>query len=232
MKTIGLIGGMGWQSTLDYYRIMNEAMEERTGGQHAAKIVIISLDFKEIELLIINNDFEIMTKIIIAAARKIERAGADLLLIGANTMHYIAQEVQQSIGISLVNITDVTIQKIKEKGLNKIGLLGTKFTMEQNFYKERIREKGIEVVVPELPDRDFIQHTITSELFKAILRPESKRRFLDIINDLVSKGAQGIILGCTEIPILIKQNDCSVPVFDTTEIHAKAAVDLAISTES
>jgi len=229
MKTIGLIGGTGWQSTLDYYRILNETMMERTGGKHFAKIVLISLDFKEVESFIINHDFNGLSLMMVKTAQSLEKAGAELMMIGANTMHLFAPEVQQSINIPLVHIADVTIRKIKEKGLDKIGLLGTKFTMEHDFYKDRIRENGIGVLVPESSDRDFIQNTITSELFQAILKPESKQRFLNIIESLVTRGAQGIILGCTEIPLLIKQNDCKVPVFDTTEIHAKAAVELAIS---
>jgi len=229
MKTIGLIGGTGWQSTLDYYRIMNETTMERTGGRHFAKIVLISLDFKQVEQFIINNDFKGLSLMMVKTAQSLEKAGAELMMIGANTMHLFAPEVQQSINIPLVHIADVTIRKIKEKGLDKIGLLGTKFTMEHDFYKDRIRENGIGVLVPESSDRDFIQNTITSELFQAILKPESKQRFLNIIESLVTRGAQGIILGCTEIPLLIKQNDCKVPVFDTTDIHAKAAVELAIS---
>jgi len=227
MKTIGLIGGMGWQSTLEYYRIINETMLSRTGNGHAAKIIIDSLDFGEVEDLIHRNDFAGLTTMLVHSARKLELAGAELLLIGANTMHFVAPEVSRNVSIPLVHIVDVTIEKIREKGLSKVGLLGTKFTMEQDFFKQRLMQHGIKAIVPELVERAFIHRTIFTELFIGKINPVSKTRFLKIIGSLIEGGAQGIILGCTEIPMLIKQDDCPVPVFDTTLIHSVAAVDLA-----
>jgi aspartate racemase len=227
MKTIGLIGGMNWQSTIEYYRIINNEVLRRTSGKHAAKIVIDSVDFGEVYMLFSNRDFEGLTTLLINSAQKLEKAGAELLMIGANTMHFAAESVQAGICVPLVNIMDATIEAIRAKGLTKVGLLGTKFTMEQDFFKQRLIANGIDVVVPGTEDREFIHQTIFTELFNATINPESKKRFLSIMDGLASEGAQGIILGCTEIPLLIKQEDTALPVFDTTEIHAKAAVELA-----
>jgi aspartate racemase len=228
MKTIGLIGGMSWQSTIEYYRIINSAVARRTKGKHAAKIVIDSVDFGEVEVLISNQDFAGLTALLVNSAQKLENAGAELLMIGANTMHFAAEQVQDSISIPLVNIVDATTEAIQAKSLTKVGLLGTKFTMEQDFFKQWLIANDIDVNVPEAEDREFIHQTIFRELFSAHINPESKKRFLRIIDSLVKQGAQGVILGCTEIPLLIKQEDCNVPVFDTTEIHALAAVELAL----
>lgn len=227
MKTIGLIGGMSWQSTIEYYRIINSAVVQRTKGKHAAKIVIDSVDFGEVEVLISNQDFAGLTALLVNSAKKLENAGAELLMIGANTMHFAAEPVQESISIPLVNIVDATIEAIQAKSLTKVGLLGTKFTMEQDFFKKRLIANDIDVNVPGAEDREFIHQTIFKELFNAHINPESKKRFLSIMNGLAGEGAQGIILGCTEIPLLIKQKDTALPVFDTTEIHALAAVELA-----
>lgn len=227
MKTIGLIGGMSWQSTIEYYRIINSVVVRRTKGKHAAKIVIDSVDFGEVEVLISNQDFAGLTALLVNSAQKLEKAGAELLMIGANTMHFAAEPVQESISIPLVNIVDATIEAIQAKSLTKVGLLGTKFTMEQDFFKQRLRTKGIEVNVPGAEDREFIHQTIFRELFNATINPDSKKRFLSIMNGLAGEGAQGIILGCTEIPLLIKQEDTVLPVFDTTEIHSLAAIELA-----
>jgi aspartate racemase len=227
MKKIGLIGGTSWQSTLDYYRIINEAVMERVAG-HSARIVIDSLDFGEVEAFIKEKNFPGIYQMLINSARILENAGAELLLIGANTMHMAAAEVQASINIPLVHVVDATILKIREKKLSSVILLGTQFTMEQNFFKDRLVQQGIEVFVPELKDREFIHSIIFSELFKRIINPATKRRVLGIIDSLIKQGAQGVILGCTELPLLLSQNDCSIPVFDTTEIHSKAAVELAL----
>jgi aspartate racemase len=227
MKTIGLIGGMNWQSTIEYYRIINNEVLRRTKGKHAARIIIDSVDFGEVYMLFSNQDFEGLTVLLINSAQKLEKAGAELLMIGANTMHFAAESVKNNIGVPLVNIVDVTIEAIQTKGLSKVGLLGTKFTMEQDFFKSRLRSNGIEVNVPGEEDREFIKQTIFKELFLAYINPESKKRFLSIMETLAGDGAQGIILGCTEIPMLIKQEDTALPVFDTTEIHALATVEQA-----
>jgi aspartate racemase len=227
MKTIGLIGGMSWQSTIDYYRIINEAVVSRTKGKHSAKILIDSVDFGNVEDFLRNKDFPGLTTFLINSARKLELAGAELLMIGANTMHFAAESVKQNISIPLVNIVDETVKVIRAKSLTKVGLLGTKFTMEQDFFKKRLIANGITVNIPGLEDRNFIHRVIFKELFSAYINPVSKKRFLSIMDALEGDGAQGIILGCTEIPLLIRQEDTVMPVFDTTEIHALAAVELA-----
>jgi len=227
MKTIGLIGGMSWQSTIDYYRFMNMEVLNRTNGKHEAKIIIDSVDFGEVEAFMKEKDFEGIRTMMVKSARRLEKAGADLVMIGANTMHFAAEQVQDSISIPLINIVDATIQAIQAKSLTKVGLLGTKFTMEQDFFKKRLIADDIDVNVPGAEDREFIHQTIFKELFNAHINPESKKRFLSIMDGLAGEGAQGIILGCTEIPLLIKQEDTALPVFDTTEIHALAAVELA-----
>jgi aspartate racemase len=196
-------------------------------GKHAAKIIIDSVDFGEVDSLISSRDFAGLTALLVDSARKLERAGAELLMIGANTMHFAAEPVQAGINIPLVSIVDATMATVKARGLSRVGLLGTKFTMEQEFFKQRLRENSIGVNIPDAEDREFIQQTIFKELFRAYLNPESKKRFLSIMEALAAEGAQGIILGCTEIPLLIKQSDAALPVFDTTEIHAMAAVELA-----
>jgi len=227
MKTIGLIGGMSWQSTIDYYRFMNLEVLRRTNGKHEAKIIIDSVDFAEVEAFMKKKDFKGIKDMMVNSARRLERAGADLLLIGANTIHFAAETVQENISIPLVHIVDATIDAIRSKSLTKVGLLGTKFTMEEDFFKQKLIDGGIGVLVPDQADREFIHHTIFSELFTATIIPETKRRYFTIMDRLASNGAQGIILGCTEIPILIKQEDTALPVFDTTEIHSLAAVELA-----
>ncbi len=229
MKTIGLIGGLSWQSTIDYYRFINNAVVRRTKGKHAAKIVIDSIDFGEVETLMRNEDFTGLTAMLVNSAQKLENAGAELLIIGANTMHFAADTVKESINIPLVNIVDATIAAIQAKGLTKVGLLGTKFTMEQDFFRQWLIANDIDVAVPGAEDREFIQQTIFRELFRATINPESKKRFLSIMDALAHEDAQGIILGCTEIPLLIKQEDTVLPVFDTTEIHALAAVEMSFN---
>ena len=229
MKTAGLIGGMSWESTLEYYRIMNETVKEKLGGLHSAKCIIYSFDFEEIERLQHEGKWDKLAEIMINAAQRLEKAGADFVIICTNTMHKVADEVQRSISIPLLHIADVTAEKIKEKGLKKVGLLGTRFTMEEGFYRERLRKKhGIDVVIPEENEREFVHRVIYDELCLGIVKHESKEKFKEIIEGLVSRGAEGIILGCTEIPLLIEQEDADVPIFDTTAIHAKAAVEFAL----
>jgi len=229
MKTIGLIGGMSWQSSLEYYRIINETVEKKLGGFHSAKSVMISVDFAEIEQLQHAQKWKKATEMMIEAAQSVEKAGAELLVICTNTMHKMAEEVQASIEIPLIHIVDVTGEAIMALGLRKVGLLGSRFTMEEGFYKERLRRKyGIDVLVPEEKDRRYIHTIIYHELCKGILRKVTQAKFKKIIDRLISFGAEGVILGCTEIPLLVKQKDYAIPLFDTTTLHAQAAVDFAL----
>ena len=229
MKTIGLIGGMSWESSQEYYRIINETVKERLGGFHSAKIIMYSVDFEEIEKLQHQGQWKELTEIMIDAAQRVERAGADFVVLCTNTMHKMADEVQQNIKIPLLHIADATAEKIEEKGLRKIGLLGTKFTMEEDFYKGRLKEKyALNVIVPNKEERQIVHDVVYKELCIGKIKHTSKEQFKKIIQNLVSNGAEGIILGCTEIPLLIKQEDVEVPLFDTTMIHAKAAAEYAI----
>ncbi len=230
MKTIGLIGGMSWESSIEYYRIINETVRERLGGFHSARSVMYSVDFAEIEVLQKEARWEEATRLMVDAAHHVERGGADFILICTNTMHWMAEEVQRKTNIPLLHIADATAERIREQSLRKIGLLGTRFTMEENFYKGRLSEKhGLEVIVPDQDGREVIHDVIFGELVLGIIRPASKTKYLKIIDDLVEKGAEGIILGCTEIALLVGQGDVHIPVFDTTYIHATAAVEMALA---
>jgi aspartate racemase len=229
MKTIGLIGGMSWESSLEYYRIINETTKRKLGGFHSAKSILYSVDFEEIERLQHQGAWDDLTKVMIRAAQSLERAGAELLVICTNTMHKMADDVQTSIRIPLLHIADATAEQIKLLNLHTVGLLGTKFTMEQDFYRGRLSEKfGLEVLIPADDERDIVHRVIYDELCLGTIRESSKFEYLRIINNLVKRGAQGIILGCTEIPLLLKQEDVAVPIFDTTTIHAKHAVEVAL----
>lgn len=228
MKTIGIIGGITWYSTLDYYRLLNEMVNKRLGDAHAAKLLLSSLDFAEIKNLTEKKDWDSIATIMCREAKILENSGASCLLIGANTMHHVADKVQASIAIPLIHIADAVANVIKPMGLKKIALLGTKYTMQMDFYKDKLLNHGISTIIPGEKDIEFINQSIYTEFSKGIFLPETKKRYLEIINTLVDAGAEGIILGCTEIPILIKQEDCIVPVFDTTAIHVKAAVDFAL----
>ena len=230
MKTIGLIGGMSWESSAEYYRIINETMKEKLGGLHSAKCIMYSVDFEEIEKLQHAGKWKEATEVMIDAARRVEKGGADFIVICTNTMHKMADEVQSSITIPLLHIADATAEKIRSKGLKKVGLLGTKFTMEEDFYKGRLSNTfGLDVIIPEEDEREIVHDIIYKELCLGEIKKSSKKKFKKIIENLVSRGAEGIILGCTEIPLLIKQEDCSVPLFDTTEIHARSAVELSLA---
>ena len=229
MKTIGLIGGLSWESSKEYYRIINETVNERLGGLHSAKCILYSLDFAESREIQQTKGWDEMTKILIDTAQRLEAAGADIVLICTNTMHKFMPEIQREIHVPILHIADATAEKVLEKGLKKVGLLGTKMTMEEDFYKGRIGEKfGINVLVPDKDERDFIETVIIDELCVGKMNASSKKRFKQIIGKLVENGVEGIILGCTEIPLLIKQGDVNVPIFDTAEIHAKAAVEYAL----
>ena len=229
MKTIGLIGGMSWESSMEYYRIINEAIHEKLGGLHSAKIIMYSVDFAEIEPLQHQGRWEEATRLMIAAARQVESGGADFLLICTNTMHKLAAKVQKQIGIPLIHIADATAAQIKDQGIGKIGLLGTKFTMEEDFYRGRLSERyGLDVILPKREEREIVHRVIYDELCLGKIKPSSKMQYIHIIDNLVGDGAEGIILGCTEIGLLIKEEDIQVPLFDTTKIHALAAVEYAL----
>lgn len=229
MKIIGLIGGMSWESSLEYYRIINEAAKEKLGRFHSAKSLMYSVDFEEIEILQHQGKWDKATELMIDAAQRVEKGGADLVIICTNTMHKMADEVQKSLKIPLLHIADATAEEIKKQGLKKVGLLGTKFTMEEDFYKGRLSEKfGLEVIIPNEEERQLIHNILYSELCLGEIKSQSKEKFIEIIKNLAASGAEGVILGCTEIPLLISQEDCEVPLFDTTRIHARFAVEYAL----
>jgi len=229
MKVIGLIGGMSWESSAVYYDIINRTVKEKLGGHHSCDCLMYSVDFAVIEKLQHEGDWDQLTLIMIDAAQRLERGGAELLVIATNTMHKMASEMEKSIKIPLIHIVDTIADKIKAQGLTKVALLGTRFTMEQDFYKGRLTEKhAIEVIIPDLPGIESVHRIIYEELVHGIIKEESRQDYLRIIQELIDRGAQGIILGCTEIPLLVKQADCAVPVFDTTKIHAVRAVEIAL----
>lgn len=229
MKTIGLIGGMSWESSLEYYRIINETTKQKLGGFHSSKSILYSVDFEEIERLQHQGRWDELTQIMVRAAQSLERAGADLMLICTNTMHKMADDVQASIGIPLLHIADATGKQIQHQNLHTVGLLGTKFTMEQEFYRGRLAEKfGLKVLIPPDDEREIVHSVIYQELCLGDVKESSRDEYIRIINNLVHRGAEGIVLGCTEIPLLIKQQDVSVPIFDTTTIHARRAVEMAL----
>lgn len=230
MKKIGLIGGMSWESTVDYYKILNQEVKSELGEPHSAEIIMHSVDFAEIEKLQSEGSWDKLSEKMIDIAEELEAAGAEMLLICANTMHQMAPEVQRKINIPLLHIADAAAEKIEADGYKKVGLLGTKYTMEGSFYKNRINENfDIEVIIPESEERDYIHQIIYQELISGILKDQSRQQFKKIIDNLRKKGAEAIILGCTEIPLLIKAEDSSLPIFNTTELHAKKAVDFALS---
>lgn len=229
MKTIGIIGGLTWVSTIEYYRLINEMVNNKLGGAEAARIILYSVNFGDIKTLTEANDWEGLTKIISDAAKKVEQAGAECLLVGANTMHKIADAVQDAIQIPLIHIATETASEIKKKELKTVALLGTKYTMQLDFYKQKLLDQGISTLIPDKADIDYINTCIYQEMSKGIFLPERKQGFIRIINSLIEQGAEGVILGCTEIPILIKQEDFTIPVFDTTHIHSEAAVEFALA---
>lgn len=226
---MGLIGGMSWESSLEYYRIINQTVKQKLGGLHSAKCIMYSVDFDEVEKLQHQAKWKEATALMIDAAQKIERAGAEFVLICTNTMHKMAEDVQKSIQIPLLHIADVTAENIKGQGLKKVGLLGTKFTMEEDFYRGRLEEKhGIEVIIPDEEERQIIHNILYDELCLGEIKKTSKEKFKKIMDHLAVRGAEGIILGCTEIPLIVHQKDYGIPLFDTTAIHAKAAVSFAL----
>lgn len=229
MKTIGLIGGMSWESSLEYYRIINETIKKRLGGFHSAKSLMYSVDFQEIETLQHLGRWEDATRMMIDAAQRVERGGADFVVICTNTMHLMAEDVRNNIEIPLLHIADVTAAKIKENGHTTVGLLGTRFTMEKEFYKGRLKERfGIDVLIPAETERKAIHTILYDELCLGSICAESKEKFQNIIANLEERGAEGIILGCTEIPLIVKQEDYEICLYDTTTLHAQAAVDYSL----
>jgi aspartate racemase len=230
MKTIGLIGGMSWESSQEYYRIINEGIHARLGGVHSGKIAMVSIDFAEMEILQKQGRWEEATAMMLATARQVKAAGADFIVICTNTQHRDAEDVQRATGLPLLHIADATAEKICTLGLRKIALLGTRFTMEQDFYKGRLEHNfGLEVLIPGPEEREIVHRVIYDELVVGTINPASKAQYREIIAGLAVRGAQGIILGCTEIGLLVKQADSPVPLFDTTQIHAEAAVEYALN---
>ncbi|EJQ89493.1 aspartate/glutamate racemase family protein [Bacillus toyonensis] len=228
MKTIGLIGGMSWESTSEYYRILNEEIKSRLGGLHSAKCLINSVDFEEIERFQSNGDWDGAGEVLGNAAYSLQKGGADFIIICTNTMHKVVEKIKENINIPVLHIADTTAKEIKRKGIQTIGLLGTKYTMEQDFYKSRIEENNIKVIVPVEKNREKLNEIIYTELCLGKITSQSREYYKRVIEELVQKGAQGIILGCTEIGLLIKQEDVLVPIFDTTVIHAMEAVNVSL----
>lgn len=229
MRTIGLLGGMSWESTVSYYRALNEGVKAARGGLHSARIILNSLEFAEIETLQSKGDWQALADILVEAGLAVERAGADGLLICTNTMHKVAPEVQAALSIPLLHIADATGEVLKSAGIRQIGLMGTRYTMEQPFYRDRIEQQfGIDVLVPDLAERDAIHRIIFEELCQGVISDASRSVFLDAISALAGRGAQGVILGCTEIALLVKPSDTDVPLFDTTQIHVDQAVRWAL----
>ena len=228
MKTIGLIGGMSWESTVSYYQIINEEIKNRLGGFHSAKIILDSVDFDEIEKCQASSNWEESGDILGKAAQALEAAGADFVLICTNTMHKVAPQIASMIHIPLVHIADATADALQSSHIHKVGLLGTKYTMTQDFYKQKLLDRGIDVIVPCALDIDLVNDIIFHELCLGNFREESRLRLQTIMDGLKEKGAEGVILGCTEIGLLIHQSDSSLPVFDTTLIHAKRAAEMAL----
>lgn len=228
MKTIGLIGGLSWESTSVYYSYINRFVQQELGGIHSAKCLLYSFDFEEIAALQRAGEWETATTKMVEAAKCLENGGADLIVICTNTMHLMADDISKACKIPLVHIADCVVNEIKKQNISKVGLLGTKFTMEQTFYKEILKANGIEVFIPNQYDRQVIHDVIFGELCRGELKYSSKQAYIEIINKLAEEGAEGIILGCTEIPLLINQNDTTIPLFDTTFIHANKAAEFAL----
>ena len=228
LRTIGLIGGMSWESTVTYYKIINETVKEKLGRLHSAKCILYSVDFQEIEECQANGNWEKSGEILGEAAYNLEKAGADFIVICTNTMHKVVNQIKEKISVPILHIAEMTAEKILEKGLKNIALLGTKYTMEQDFYKSKLIEKGINVIIPDKNDIETINEVIYDELCLGTINFNSKKKFLEIVDKLRSKGAEGIILGCTEIGLLIKNEDTDVPLFDTAIIHAEQAAMYSI----
>lgn len=228
MKTIGLLGGMSWESTALYYRLINEETKRKRGGLHSARIVLVSLDFHEVEILQDQGDWKAAADLLADAARRIELAGADFLLICTNTMHKVADEVAASIDIPLLHLAEATANRIIDAEVRTVGLLGTRFTMEHDFYKGKLQERGIEVLTPSAAGRELVHRVIFEELCVGVVETDSRVQFLEIIDDLVQRGAEAVVAGCTEIGMLVNADHTDVMLFDTTRIHAERAVAFAL----
>lgn len=228
MKTIGLIGGMSWESTIPYYRIINEEVKEKLGGLHSARIILYSVEFDEIEKCQSSGEWEKSGEILGNAAKGIENAGADFILICTNTMHKVAPQIASMINIPIIHIADATADELEKRNIKTVGLLGTKYTMTQDFYKQRLIDRGIKVVIPDEEDIETVNSVIFDELCVGKIEDSSREKYKKIIKTLADKGAEGVILGCTEIGLLISQTDVDIPVFDTTVIHAKRAAELSM----
>jgi aspartate racemase len=229
MKTIGMIGGSTYVSTTEYYKTINQLTQKKLGGSYSASILMYSMNFQEFKGLVQNGSFEEVANYLTKISVNLEKGGAECLVICANTPHMYAEMIQASVKMPIIHIADATSKEIKNKNLKKVALLGTKPTMEQDFYKKRLLEYGIETLIPDEEDREYINDTIFNEFSREIFTPEAKKKYLEIIQKLKLKGAEGAILGCTEIPILVQQSDCDIPVFDTMYIHSTAAVEFANS---
>ncbi|MHB8848732.1 MAG: aspartate/glutamate racemase family protein [Burkholderiales bacterium] len=230
MKTIGLIGGMSWESTIPYYRQINETVKDRLGGLHSAKIVLYSVDFHEVERLQRKNDWEAAAILLSEAARSLQAAGSDFLVLCTNTMHKVAPAIEAAVTIPLLHIADPTAAKIKQGGYATVGLLGTRFTMEEDFYRNRLSDHhGLQVIVPHHEDRNCIHRIIYEELCAGKILPKSRNEFRRIMKNLAAQGAEGIILGCTEISLLVSQQDSEIPLFDTTYLHSQATAEEALA---
>jgi len=228
VKTIGLIGGMSWESTCEYYRIINEEVKQRLGGFHSAKCILYSVDFEEIEICQRNGEWGKTAEILTAAARSLEAAGADFIVICTNTMHKVFNEIQAEVHMPLLHIAEITARQVLANGIKTVGLLGTKYTMEEDFYKSCLENQGIRVLIPNETDREIVNNVIYNELCLGQIMDDSRVNYNRIIEGLIEQGAEGIILGCTEISLLVKLEDSNVPLFDTTLIHALGAVDFAL----
>ncbi len=231
MKTIGLIGGMSWESTASYYQLINETIKEKLGGLHSAKILLYSVDFAEIERYQASGDWDKSAEVLSQIAQNLEQAGADFIVICTNTMHKVAPQIQKTISIPILHIAQATADALLENGIKRVGLLGTKYTMTQDFYKEKLFEAGLDVVIPDQAGVEEVNRIIYDELCLGQIEESSKQAYLAIIDDLKNAGAEAVILGCTEIGLLVKQEDTDVPLFDTTAIHAKKAAKVAVGIE-
>lgn len=229
MKTIGLIGGMSWESTVTYYQLINEGIKEALGGLHSAKVLLYSVDFYEIEALMSRGAWEEAADLLGGVAKRLEDAGADMVLICTNTLHKVAPQVQARLRVPLVHIAEAAAETLAARGITRVGLLGTKYTMTQEFYRDKLTERGIDVLIPEGEDIDLVNRVIFDELCLGIVKEDSKADYLRVIALLQSRGAQAILLGCTELGLIVSQEDISLPLFDTTVIHAKKAVELALA---
>lgn len=230
MKTVGLLGGMSWESTVSYYQVLNRVIGSRLGGLHSARVILLSVDFQEIELLQHQGKWDELGEILARDARALEGAGADFLVIATNTMHLVAPAIEESISIPLLHIADATAMRIKDSGIGKVGLLGTSFTMEEPFYRGRLEERhGLDVLVPSREDREVIHRVIYEELVLGKILPESRAEYQRIVKALQGEGAEGVILGCTEIGLLLGPGDTDLPLFDTALIHAEAAAEFSLT---